>query len=119
MATVTRFEYTDDIDDKTLDVDDLNVVAWSWLGVDYELDTSTANLDRIENGRLTVATLLAKSRRVGGRRRSAGRSPRSSLPAIGSADTKAIREWAQRNGYTISSRGRIPADIVEAFAKQH
>jgi hypothetical protein len=28
---------------------------------------------------------------------------------------QAIREWATKNGYEVSERGRIPATIVEAF----
>ena len=122
MATVTRFEFTDDVDGKALDVEDLNTVAWSWLGVDYELDTSTVNLDRIENGRVPVSTLLAKSRRVGGRKRApAHKRSAPAAPASDSAapaDTKAIRAWAQDNGYELSARGRIPAHIVAAFAEQ-
>lgn len=116
VATVTLVEFTDDIDGKPLDINDLNVVSWSWLGVEYEFETSTANLDRVENGRLPLATLLAKSRRVGGRKRTPARTHRPPTPTVSaSSDTKSIRQWAQQNGYTISDRGRLPADIVEAY----
>ena len=27
----------------------------------------------------------------------------------------AIREWARRNGHNVSTRGRIPADVIDAF----
>lgn len=30
-------------------------------------------------------------------------------------DTRAVREWAQANGYDVSDRGRVPADVVEAY----
>lgn len=33
-----------------------------------------------------------------------------------SADTKAIREWARANGYDVSDRGRIPADVMDAYS---
>lgn len=120
MATVTRVEFTDDIDGKALDIDDLNVVGWTWLGVDYEFDTSTTNLDRIESGRVPLSTLVARSRRVGGRKRTPGRKVPASVPApeTPAADSKTIRSWAQRNGYQLADRGRIPAEIVEAFTKQ-
>lgn len=118
MATVTRFEYVDDIDGKPLDVDELNTVQWSWSGVEYEFETSTANLDRIENGRLPVSTLLAKSRRIGGRKRTPGKNPSPKKTAGSPADTKAIREWAQQNGYAVADRGRISAEVVEAFNNQ-
>jgi hypothetical protein len=28
---------------------------------------------------------------------------------------QAIREWASKNGYEVSERGRIPSSIVEAY----
>ncbi|WP_280377176.1 Lsr2 family DNA-binding protein, partial [Nocardia wallacei] len=31
--------------------------------------------------------------------------------------TAAIRDWARRNGYNVSSRGRIQADVVAAYNK--
>jgi hypothetical protein len=30
-------------------------------------------------------------------------------------DTKAVRQWASENGYNVSSRGRIPAEVVQAY----
>jgi hypothetical protein len=120
VATVTQVEFTDDIDGKGLDIDDLNVVGWTWLGVDYEFDTSTTNLDRIESGRVPLSTLLARSRRVGGRKRTPGRKVvAASVPApeTPAADSKTIRSWAKQNGYELADRGRIPAEIVEAFTK--
>lgn len=125
MATVTRFEFTDDIDGKPLDVDNLNVVSWTWLGVEYEFETSTINLDRIENGRVPVATLLTKSRRVGGRKRTPTSKPATApssaaiRTASTSANTKTIRTWAQENGYAVNDRGRIAAAVVDAFIAHH
>ncbi|WP_207844071.1 histone-like nucleoid-structuring protein Lsr2 [Williamsia soli] len=118
---MTRVEFTDDIDGKALEIDDLNVVGWTWLGVDYEFDTSTTNLDRIESGRVPLSTLLARSRRVGGRKRTPGTKAPANVPApaVSNAATKTIRSWAQQNGYQLGDRGRIPADVVEAFTKQN
>lgn len=31
----------------------------------------------------------------------------------------AIREWARRNGHNVSTRGRIPADVVDKFRDAH
>ncbi|AZG48044.1 histone-like nucleoid-structuring protein Lsr2 [Gordonia insulae] len=111
MATVTRYEITDDIDGKPLDVDDLNVVDWSWRGVDYQFDTSTANLQRIESGRVPVSTLLTRSRRKGGRRQATTRRARSTA----GVDTKQVREWARENGHDVSDRGRLPDHVVDAY----
>ena len=46
-------------------------------------------------------------------RRSRTRRPR------GGGTAKEVREWAVQQGYEISSRGRIPADIEQAFLDAH
>jgi hypothetical protein len=33
------------------------------------------------------------------------------------SDTAAVREWAKANGFTVSDRGRISAEVQEAYAK--
>ncbi|WP_455710519.1 Lsr2 family DNA-binding protein [Rhodococcus globerulus] len=32
---------------------------------------------------------------------------------------RAIRDWAGKNGFDVSARGRIKADVVEAFDAAH
>ena len=64
MAKRIVFQYFDDLDGEALNIEDLQTVEWSWAGVDYHFDTSTANLDKIEAGHVSVATLLTKSERI-------------------------------------------------------
>ena len=35
--------------------------------------------------------------------------------AIDREQSAAIRDWARRNGHSVSTRGRIPADVIDAF----
>jgi hypothetical protein len=80
-------------------------------GVTYEIDLSSKNAAKLRND---LKQWVEAGRRVGGRRRgraSAGRG----RGAIDREQSAAIREWARRNGRNVSSRGRIPADIIEAF----
>lgn len=30
-----------------------------------------------------------------------------------------IRDWARKNGYSVSDRGRIPSDVLEAYDAAH
>lgn len=50
---------------------------------------------------------------------SAGRKTRSTRrstsPGGPSVDTKAVRAWAASNGIEVSSRGRIPSDVLEKY----
>lgn len=43
------------------------------------------------------------------------RSSSSDGKAPKRSDLAEVREWANRNGYTVSARGRIPANVIEAF----
>ena len=42
------------------------------------------------------------------------KSSRSSSPGS-QVDTKAVRAWAASNGIELSSRGRVPADVIEKY----
>ncbi|WP_264072373.1 histone-like nucleoid-structuring protein Lsr2, partial [Mycobacterium palustre] len=52
--------------------------------------------------------------RAGARRRGRSGSGRG-RGAIDREQSAAIREWARRNGHNVSTRGRIPADVIDAF----
>ena len=52
-----------------------------------------------------------------GRARTGGRVSRP--PASDPDQTRAIRAWAAANGYVVSTRGRIPKSVQDAFAAAH
>lgn len=122
MAKKQIVSFIDDLDGRELDIEDAHTISWSWLGVDYQLDVSSANLDKIENGRVPLAKLLDVSTRVGGRRASSAPkvsttspSPAASSASKGRNDTNIIRAWAVEAGYTVSERGRLPKEIIDAY----
>lgn len=122
MATIRSVAFVDDLDGREIDLDDVHTVLWSWLGVEYQLDISSANLDKVENGRVTVAKLLEASTRIGGRKQSTAprvTTKKSSGPSKSAASTSDIREWAIEEGYEVGPRGRLPKEIVEAFEAAH
>ena len=89
-------------------------VEFSIYGVSYEIDLSGPNAQKLRD---EFKPWIEAGRRVGGRRR--GRpsaAPNGRVRAvIDREQSSAIREWARRNGHKVSTRGRIPADIIEAF----
>lgn len=112
----------DDLDGRELDIEEAHTISWSWSGVDYQLDVSSANLEKIETGRVPVSKLLEVSTRVGGRRQST--AVRVTTPAAptssngrgtSSPDTRTIREWAREAGYEVPLRGRLPREIIDAY----
>ena len=88
-------------------------VEFSLDGVSYEIDLSAKNAQKLRD---ELKRWMDAGRRVGGRRR--GRPGAPAGRARGSIDREqsaSIREWARSNGHKVSTRGRIPADIIEAY----
>jgi hypothetical protein len=75
-------------------------------GINYEIDLSDRNAGKLRDA---LARYIASARRT---------SPRNRRPSRrGSAGptTAQIRDWARSNGYDVSDRGRIAADIRAAY----
>jgi len=104
----------DDLDGTELPAGQGETVRFALDGIDYEMDLSQANADRLR-GDLEVWT--GRARRVGGRaRRSvAVASPPGSRRSAAASEAAPIRAWARENGYDVSDRGTIPAYIREAY----
>lgn len=106
MAQRVQIILEDDFDGGEAD----ETVAFGLDGSDYEIDLSSANASKLRDA---LAPWVAAARKTGGRR--VRRSVRQAA-GPGSAE---IRAWAQENGYQVSSRGRVPAEVREAYAKAH
>jgi len=106
MAQRVQIILEDDFDGGEAD----ETVAFGLDGSDYEIDLSSGNASKLRDA---LAPWVAAARKTGGRR--ARRSVRTAA-GPGSAE---IRSWAQENGYQVSSRGRVPAEVREAYAKAH
>jgi len=104
MAQRVQVVLVDDIDGGTAD----ETVTFALDGVAYEIDLTTANAARLRDA---LAPWVGSGRRVGGRARTARRGAGRSS---GGRNTE-IREWARSNGYKVSDRGRIPAEVKAAF----
>lgn len=87
-------------------------VEFALDGVAYEIDLSTKNASKL---RSEVKKWAEAGRRVGGRRRGRTGGGGGRRGTIDREQSSAIRDWARRNGHNVSTRGRIPADIIDAF----
>jgi hypothetical protein len=81
-------------------------------GVSYEIDLSAKNAKKL---REDLKQWIDAGRRVGGRRRGRSGGSGRGRGSIDREQSAAIREWARRSGHKVSTRGRIPAEIIEAF----
>ena len=87
-------------------------VEFALDGVNYEIDLASKNAEKLRGD---MKSWVAAGRRVGGRRRSRSARADGVRKAIDRTQSAAIREWGRRNGYRVPGRGRIPADLLEAF----
>lgn len=110
MAVVYSAIFIDDFDGKELNRDEAVSVEFSYRGKDYTIDLSAENAALFDDA---IAPFLSAATRVKGGKKKPART------SSGRTNTKAIREWANANGHTVSERGRIPSDIVEAYDAAH
>jgi len=102
---------TDDIDGSEAD----RTVEFGLDGVTYTIDLSDKNAGKL---RKALDPYLAAASRVGRGTANGRIATRTTTAAPSRANrdqNQAIREWAGKNGYEVSERGRIPSSIVEAF----
>jgi hypothetical protein len=101
---------TDDLDGGDAD----RTVEFGLDGVNYTVDLSEKNAGKLRKALDPYLAVASRVGRAGGSGRIASRV--AAAPSRANRDqNQAIREWAAKNGYEVSERGRIPASIVEAF----
>lgn len=118
MAKQVFVELVDDIDGAPIKSGKGETIGFSVDGVEYEIDLGVKNAKEFRKQldywaehatKVSSRGKKATAKKATGTATQAGSSPRDPL------QTKAIREWANQNGYTVSSRGRIPAEVEEAY----
>jgi len=108
MAQKVQVQLIDDIDGAPAD----ETITFALDGITYEIDLTDAHAKAL---RESFAEWVGHARRAGGRRTPARRAGAASRPA--SSDAGKIRDWARENGYEVSERGRISAEIREAYER--
>ncbi|MBA0053087.1 Lsr2 family protein [Streptomyces sp. AJS327] len=108
MAQKVQVLLLDDLDGGEAD----ETVTFALDGKTYEIDLTTANADKLRG---VLEPYVNGGRRTGGR---SGRGKaRAASPSAGGQDTAKIRAWAKEQGYEVNDRGRVPANIREAYEK--
>ncbi|WP_231511279.1 histone-like nucleoid-structuring protein Lsr2 [Arthrobacter sp. UNC362MFTsu5.1] len=88
-------------------------ITFSFDKTEYEIDLNEAHAGEL---RAALNKYTAAARRTSGRAKLAARQPRVQTS---NNDTKAIRVWALENGFPVSTRGRIQADVMERYTAAH
>lgn len=116
---------------KVLIVDDLDgsaiedgteggTVRFSLKDKVYEIDLSEKNLAKLTKALdpfITKAVEVEEAPPAPTRGRPA--SKKTQVPGKGREYLTSVRKWARANGYELSDRGRVAAEIQEAYEKAH
>ncbi len=109
MAQKVQVVLEDDLDGGTAE----ETVVFGLDGTSYEIDLNKKNAAKLRDA---LAPWVAAGRRTGGSRggarRGRGRASRGSQAGD-------VRTWARANGYQVSERGRISAEIQAAYSAAH
>ena len=120
MAQKTVVTMVDDLTGE--EAEDIGTVEFALDGVTYELDLSDENAAKLRDA---LARYTEVARRTGGRRRASRGSNRATRSNSGTTSgynretLKSIREWAKQNGYNVNARGRVSAEVLEAWETTH
>lgn len=109
MAQRVHVVLEDDIDGGSAD----ETLSFGLDGATYEIDLSSKNAEKL---REVLAPYVGAARRKSrtSARRAGGRS--SAATSSSAAD---VREWARANGYQVSERGRVSAEVRTAYDAAH
>ncbi len=101
MAQRVRVLFIDDVDGGEAE----ETVGFALDGVSYEIDVSAENAEAL---RESIAPWIGHARRVGGR----SKAKPTAAPNVDLGD---VRAWARENGFTVSDRGRLANNVINAY----
>ena len=107
MAQKVEITLVDDIDQSNAE----ETVAFGLDGKEFVIDLNKKNARALRDA---LAKYVAHARPVSNR---GGR--RSAAKAAGGAAPSEIRAWARDNGFNVPERGRVAAEVREAYAAAH
>lgn len=119
MAEIIIRQLIDDLDGKPIDTGLGHEVTFSYQGTDYRIDLRPTNADKIEAAFAPYIDVAEKVSSAGKTRTKTSAAVKASGSGRSVEQLKAIREWAGKNGFDVSPRGRIKADVIDAFDVAH
>ena len=110
IQVVTRIvtEVRDDIDGS----DATQTIRFALDGVEYEIDLSDRNANRLRN---SFAEFVGHARKIGG-----GMERKAAISAFADkSQAGPMRGWLREHGYDVSDRGRIPDWLQQVYHDRH
>ena len=104
MAQKVNIVLVDDLDGSEAS----STVSFGLDGTTYEIDLNDKNSGKLRDA---LAPYLGHARKVS----SGGRRGRKAAAGSLGPSPRLVRDWARSNGYDVSDRGRVPADVTAAY----
>ncbi len=101
MARRAITQFYDDLDNTLLEQDNLEVVRFSFGGKNYLLDLSRDNAAKFRE----MMQPYVDAARI---------APETDRSRINQRD---VREWARTQGIPVAKRGKIAAEVIEAYTE--
>lgn len=112
MAKKHFTQLIDDLDGSV--IDDGTTVQFSFGGHAYEIDLSRDNAEKMHDA---LRPYISAGRGADSPHAVPRRTPRGR--AIPTRDLADVRSWAEKNGHSINTRGRISTAVLEAYDAAH
>ena len=108
MAQKVHIVLVDDLDGSEA----TESVSFGLDGTSYEIDLNDKNAAKLRD---TLAGYIGHARKVG----AASRRGRKTAASSSGPSAREIRDWARSNGYDVPDRGRVAAEVRQAFDAAH
>lgn len=109
----------DDLDGSELTDESGEEVFITYKGTSFRIDLSTKNVEKLDK---VLQPYLNAAEKIGSQRGRPRGSSSTRAPS-GSGRSKEelanIREWLKKNGHEVNERGRIKAELLQAFDEAH
>lgn len=88
-------------------------IDFSYRGRDYSIDLTEKEAAGFDKA---IAMYIEHSTKLGGRTRAAATGTRKpSASGLSKEELANIRSWAAQNGHEVAPRGRVRAEVIEAY----
>ena len=117
MAERIVRQLVDDLDGSEIADGKGEQLEFTVRGMTYRLDLTQANVTKFDKA---LAPFIESATKVGApRRRSRGGVDARSKSRGSKRELSAIRAWASKHGHQVSTRGRIPGEVMNAYEAAH
>ncbi|MGP9723231.1 histone-like nucleoid-structuring protein Lsr2 [Corynebacterium sp. AOP40-9SA-29] len=115
MGRRTVITYVDDIDREELAPDEVRNVNFGFRGTDYVLDLSELNAEIFAEELEPYLKVARKVRASSGPRQAKGTLSANAARVQRAKRNQRIRDWANDNGFVVSSRGKLSDEVITAY----